>query len=251
MQLNIMPRKKRLLSQAGYYHIILRGVNHQSIFFDDEDRAKMKSCLKKYSSETTTVIYVYCFMDNHLHLLIHTDAEPSLFVKKISSSYVYYFNQKYDRIGHLFQDRYKSEPVETERYFLTLARYILRNPQKAGMCLTEEYIWSSWKEIDGVSDISCIDKVVEIAGGKQPFKEYVLEDNQDECMDISKTSRLSDQAALEILKQLSGEDNPLSLKQYPHDQLCNILRKLKSAQMSDRQIARLTGINRSIIIKVK
>ena len=248
---HIMPRKKRQISQSGCYHIIVRGVNHQSIFFDDEDRVKMQNCLKRFCAETAAVIYVYCFMDNHIHMLLQTENEPSLFIKKVSSSYVHYFNQKYDRIGHLFQDRYKSEPVETDAYLLTLARYILRNPQKAGIYLTDAYIWSSWKEIDGPSDISCIDRIADLAGGKQLFKSFVLQDNQDECMDISKSFHLSDQAALEILRNISGESNPLRIKQYPPDQLYYVLRKLEAAHMSDRQIARLTGINRYTLAKIR
>lgn len=246
-----MPREKRQISQSGYYHVIIRGVNHQSIFFDDEDRIKMKNCLKRYSAETAIVIIVYCFMDNHIHLLIHTDNDLSSFIKKISSSYVYYFNQKYDRIGHLFQDRFKSEPVETDTYLLTSARYILRNPQKAGIQLTDAYIWSSWKEIDGPSDISCMDIIADLAGGKQLLKDFVLQDNHDECMDLSRTFRLTDQAALDIIRKVSGESNPLLIKQYPSEQLCHLLRKLESSQISDRQIARLTGINRSAIAKTR
>ena len=98
------------------------------------DRMKMLKCMRRFREETGTVICAYCLMDNHIHLLLHNEEGPDVFIKKIASSYVYHFNHKYDRVGHLFQDRYKSEPVEDDRYLIAVFRYILQNPWKAGIC---------------------------------------------------------------------------------------------------------------------
>ena len=102
-----MPRKPRESSGTGIYHVMLRGINRQDIFDDTEDYwtfIKMMSAVPCY-------IYAYCLMPNHVHLLI---AEKSLkvgeVVKSIASCYVPYYNKKYGRIGHLLQDRFKSEP---------------------------------------------------------------------------------------------------------------------------------------------
>ena len=73
-------------------------------------------------------------MSNHIHLLLKEGQEPlSTTMKKIGTSYVSYYNWQYNRRGHLFQDRYKSEPVEDDAYFLTVLRYIHQNPLKAGL----------------------------------------------------------------------------------------------------------------------
>lgn len=77
-------------------------------------------------------MFAYCLMSNHIHMLIKAEKEePDLIMKRIACSYVYWYNSKYYRNGHLFQDRFRSEPVETDEYFLTVLRYIHQNPIKA------------------------------------------------------------------------------------------------------------------------
>ena len=94
--------------------------------------------------------YAYCLMSNHMHLLIQERDEPlSDVIKRIGVSYAHYFNKKYERNGHLFQDRFRSEPVDSIEYFVVLLRYIHQNPLKAGIVeRTEYYHWSSWKEYE-------------------------------------------------------------------------------------------------------
>ena len=128
-----MPRKPRESSGTGIYHVMLRGINRQDIFDDTEDYWTFIRMM----SEVPCYIYAYCLMPNHVHLLI---AEKSLkvgeVVKSIASCYVLYYNKKYGRIGHLLQDRFKSEPCNDSGYFLTLFRYIHQNPVKAGLVKT-------------------------------------------------------------------------------------------------------------------
>ena len=79
-------------------------------------------------------LYAYCLMSNHIHLLIRErEDEIGMAIKRIASSYVYYYNHKYSRDGHLFRERFKSEPVNDMAYFVILLRYIHQNPVKAGM----------------------------------------------------------------------------------------------------------------------
>ena len=87
-------------------------------------------------------------MGNHFHLLIRErDESLGETVKRIASSYVYYYNRKYGRDGHLFKERFKSEPVNDMVYFVTLLRYIHQNPVKAGMVMNvKDYAYSSWGE---------------------------------------------------------------------------------------------------------
>jgi len=129
-----MPRHARQRSETGIYHIILRGINKQIIFEDNEDKERLLDTLKRYKPVSNYELYGYCFMDNHIHILIKETTEPiSMVVKRISGSYVAWFNWKYGRCGHLFQERFKSEAVENDAYFLTVLRYIHQNPVKAGL----------------------------------------------------------------------------------------------------------------------
>jgi len=137
-----MPRVARIKSNSKIYHIMIRGINQQNIFSVNEDNEKFIAILAKYHQKSEYEIYAYCLMGNHVHLLIKEGREPiSNFMKRIGTSYVSWYNWQYNRKGHLFQDRYKSQPVENDAYFLTVLRYIHQNPLKADLvnhtcCLT-------------------------------------------------------------------------------------------------------------------
>ena len=127
-----MPRKARLKSQSGIYHIVMRGINRQQIFIEDEDYHRFLQTLKYYKESSGYNIYAYCLMRNHLHILLKEGSEPlAQIMRRICGKFVYWYNQKYDRVGYLFQDRFKSEPVEDDAYFLTVLRYILPIPLRS------------------------------------------------------------------------------------------------------------------------
>src|SRR5665811_2065044 len=110
-----MPREARELSKSGIYHILMRGINRQNIFEDEEDCEKFTQTLYRYKEISKYEIYAYCLMGNHMNLLIKNGQESlEQVMRRICGSYVYWYNKKYDRIGNLFQDRFKSKPVEDD-----------------------------------------------------------------------------------------------------------------------------------------
>ena len=143
-----MPRQARKKSQTGIYHIMLRGINGHQIFVDSEDYEKFLEILKDCKAISEFEIFAYCLMSNHIHLLLKEVKEPiEQIMKRIATRFVYWYNIKYQRAGHLFQDRFKSEPVENDEYFLTVIRYIHQNPVKAGICKKpQDYNYSSYNE---------------------------------------------------------------------------------------------------------
>ena len=138
-----MVRQLRKQSATGIHHVMLRGINRQRIFEDSEDYRMFIHYLYKIAKPKTdsgqplpayATFYAYCLMDNHVHLLIREGSEPlSSSIKRIAAAYARYYNTKYEHYGHLFQDRFKSEPVNDEAYFFTLFRYIHQNPVAAGL----------------------------------------------------------------------------------------------------------------------
>ena len=113
---------------------MLRGTNKQLIFVESSEYARFLAVLGEVKSLSGFKLFAYCLMENHLHLLMKEGAEPlSQVFKRIGARYVYWFNLKYERCGHLFQDRFRSEPVETDEYFLMALVYIYQNPVKAGL----------------------------------------------------------------------------------------------------------------------
>ncbi len=138
-----MPRQLRI-EQNGFYHVLNRGVDRQTVYHEREDFLKFLQILQETSDEYGFEIFSYCFMNNHYHLLLKTANENlSLIMQKINSRYSIYFNKKQNRVGPLWQGRFKSFYVYDENYLQTLARYIEFNPIKANIIRKiGEYEWS-------------------------------------------------------------------------------------------------------------
>jgi len=142
-----MPRCARIKSQTQVYHIMLRGNNREKIFIDEEDKSRIIDTLGDKKKAEEYDLYAYCVMDNHIHLVIKEGKDPiSSIVKRVATSYSYYFNKKYKRIGHVFQERFKSENIEDESYLLAAIRYVHQNPIKPGIGTVDGYKWSSYRD---------------------------------------------------------------------------------------------------------
>lgn len=251
-----MPRTSRKKSETGIYHIILRGINRQVIFEEDEDYIRFFETLKKYKSNGEFIIFAYCLMDNHIHLLIkEANEELALIMRRIGASYVYWYNDKYDRVGHLFQDRFKSETIENDRYLLAVLRYIHRNPVKAGMVRhMQDYKWSSYNEYLNIDHIIDSEFILSIFNHDRKtalssFREF-HEINDDEAyLDIDENRRINDKEAREIIKKLCNIEKCNDLQNMDDKQRDCYIKSLKKTGLSTRQLERLTGIKRNIILK--
>lgn len=124
---------------------MVRGVNRDAIFLDDEDHRAFLDVLGTVKGLSGCAILAYCLMHNHAHLVLRTDGETiGQTMKRIGVRYAGWFNRKHQRVGHLFQDRFRSRPVEDDAYFITLVRYVWNNPVRAGLCVTpSDYLWNS------------------------------------------------------------------------------------------------------------
>lgn len=128
-----MPRKPRLDCPGLLYHIIVRGIEKGHIFNDDKDRDFFLSRLAEILKDTYTSLYAFALIPNHFHLLIRRDNIPiSKVMQRLLTSYALYFNKRHERVGHLFQNRYKSIICQEDTYLLELIRYINLNPLRAG-----------------------------------------------------------------------------------------------------------------------
>jgi putative transposase len=127
-------------------HIIQRGVNSQICFAADEDMAAYANWLYEGSLKFGVSIHVWVFMTNHVHLLLKPQQENAISncMQYLGRYYVRYFNYRYKRTGTLFEDRFKSHPIQTTGYSMACSRYIELNPVRAGMIGDPaEYMWSS------------------------------------------------------------------------------------------------------------
>ena len=245
-----MPRGARKKSETGYYHIVQRGIGKQILFEDDADNKRFLAIVQKYRRELGFELVAYCLMENHTHLLIRDNHDQlDLIMKKIAGSYAFYFNQKYERCGHLFQDRYKSEPVETDGYLLSVIRYIHRNPEKAGIAKAGKYRWSSYAPY--LSPGTEIDNraALEIIGGAERFEEFMHGGTDEGCLDTEERRGIRDETARQIICKTCGINSGTQLQQWTKTDRDAAIRELKSKGLTVRQLERLTGLNRGVIQK--
>ncbi|MBS3975487.1 MAG: transposase, partial [Syntrophomonadaceae bacterium] len=160
---------------------------------------------------------------------------------------------KYSRRGHLFQDRYKSEAVETDTYFLTVLRYIHQNPVKAG--ITEKiqtYPWSSYREYTEKPVICATQFAMELfsedkAVSLHLMEEFHQEPNKDQCLEPDHGVRINDLEAAELIQKIAEVKSPQEIQAFEKQKRNAVIRELKKRQLSIRQIERLTGISFGII----
>jgi REP element-mobilizing transposase RayT len=248
----IVPRTARKKSQTGIYHVMLRGINQQQIFEDSEDYEKFLEVLEASKSASCFELYAYCLMGNHLHLLLKTLIEDmDQIFKRIGARYVYWYNWKYRRTGHLFQDRFKSECVEDDKYFLTVLRYIHQNPVKANLCdAIEEYRWSSYHEYLGNSKLVDTRFPLELIGLDE-FIRYSNSTNNDCCLEYAeKTFRLTDAEAKAIMREVCECDTVEAFQKLGLQGRDASIMKLSAKGVSIRQINRLTGVSKGLVEKV-
>jgi REP element-mobilizing transposase RayT len=238
---------------------MVRGINEQDIFHDDEDRERFITILRKTKQTSQYELYAYCLMDNHVHLLLKEGQDDlSKIMKRIGIAYVYWYNKKYERSGHLFQDRFKSQSIENDRDFLSVLRYIHQNPIKAqNVKEMSEYPWNSYHAYaeealtnDGLIDNqraltmfslqqkqaidSCIDFMA------QPEHEkYLAHNEKKKCTD--------EEAKCELEKLLQAKSiHKLSqVERSNRDEILRMLRQIDG--ISIRQIERITGIGRNVV----
>ena len=252
-----MPRVARIKSETGIYHIILRGNNRQVIFQDNEDKMKFLYKLLDYKEVCEYEVYAYCLMGNHVHLVLKEGLEPlDQIMRRIGASYVRWYNDKYERIGNLFQDRFKSEPVETDAYLKTVIRYIHQNPVKA--CIENhilDYKWSSYQEYIGKVKNTLVDRDYILEMYNKDIKKAVAafiafsnEYRDDKCLEIKeKKKRISDCEFIEIFKKKFNID-PTALQREEKVKAEDILKKAMEIEgITTRQLARVTGISANTI----
>lgn len=246
-----MPRQARQLSASGIYHIMLRGINRQNIFEDEEDKDRFLQTLSHYKTVSGYQLYAYCLMSNHVHLLLKPEIESlDTILKRIAGSYVYWFNWKYKRSGHLFQDRFKSEPVNDDNYFLTVLRYIHQNPVKSGLCKgVADYRYSSYRAYLGESGIVDTAVCLEMITAEQ-FIEFNNEYSNEVCLDLEENPfRLTDEEAKRILQKISKCRNATEFQSLDLAKRQECLKHCRAKGISIRQLSRLTGISFGIIRK--
>ena len=223
-----MARPLRIEFPGAVYHITSRGNARQAIFIDDEDRGGFLDVVSMVAERFQWLCHAYCLMENHYHLLIETpNANLSKGMRELNGVYTQGFNQRYRRVGHLFQGRYKAVIVEKDNHLLSLCRYVVLNPVRVGLIKRpEHWRWSSYRAMIGLGkrpSFLMIDWVLSQFGGRkrvamEKYRRFVMERIDKE----SPWETLKGQIFFgtdEFIKQLSGLlDEKESIKEVPRVQ---------------------------------
>ena len=244
--------RKKVFYDDGFAHVISRGVGKMIIFEDDMDYKYYIKLMREYSGEMGITVCAYCLMANHVHILLrYAGKELPQFMQKLNSKYAAYFNEKYDRVGHLFQGAYRMENVDEAEYFLTVTRYIIQNPEKAGICKAFDYRWSSLYHYDSPENFVDISIATNMLGGNERFFRFVNtpmgnEDIEYDTMTTYQTAQRIRDMTIRAKDEL-GVENLSDINKMAKKERDAAIFKMKASGLSIKQIERLTGLGRNII----
>jgi len=242
---------------------MLRGNERKSIFNSDEDKQRFMETVDEKKRGNRFYLHAFCLMDNHIHLMLSEGVEDiARVMKRITVSYVYYFNKKYKRVGHLFQDRFKSEVVEQDSHVLTLARYIHQNPVRAGIVKkAADYKWSSYDCY--LNEDNCFSKILDtdtILGlfsedrkaAVKKFEEYMSEESEESFIDLKEEVGVTDEeAARELFEKMLLERGFKNKNEVKVQLLDSVIKDLRAkTNLSIRKIAAITGLNKDKVNKI-
>lgn len=254
-----MPRKSRVISSTGIYHIILRSVNQHIIFEEDTDYLKFLYILSDCKTKYDIDIYAYCLMDNHIHLLLYSAPETlSSFFQSLGTRFVRWYNTKYNRSGHLFQDRFFSNAIEDNSHFLSTLIYIHDNPVKANICKNQsDYRWSSYNAFYGQKNpLINISFSYDIAGSKDLLLKYFSTQSENETNEYFTKDHMevvhfmNDEQALKIFKSITKLDSSSAVQSLPKKLRNEYILLLKQHKLTQKQIARLMDISISSVKRI-
>lgn len=251
-------RKARKISRTGIYHVMLRGINRQTVFYTKEDERKFIEILSKVKKEYNFKVFAYCFMGNHVHLLLKENESGmiSKFMQSLLVRYVYWYNVAHNRCGTLFQCRFKSEAVETAEYFQYVIRYIHRNPVKAKIC---RHVWKYTKssynlffaEDPGIIDRDEVFDFIDRSEFEAFNDRDDLNISDEKCIDLAEALpfRLTNEKAHKIMELVAGRFDETLFGTMDIELIWSITRDLRKRGLSYGQISREIARNKGTIYK--
>jgi len=240
----------RTKSSTGIYHVMCRGNNKQSIFLDDGDSNKYYFLLAEAKQKYDFDLYAFCFMSNHVHLVVceRTDSISDI-MRYINSGFGSFINWKHERVGHLFQNRFRSEPIENDGYLLSAVRYVHNNPVKAEIVSSpEEYYWNSYRgyldsrHFSEVLDTDFVMGYFKRRSAKETMLEFIRFSHKDD--DIL----LSDEE--ENIEQLKETYVNMVGKNSSADQIEKVVLYMKRLGYPRKKVKDITGMSDYSIRKI-
>ena len=256
-----MPRTARQREEQGLHHIVVQGKRREHIFALDSDKELYIDTLLRYKEKTQIRLYAYCILDNHLHVVLQETEEEdvSSFMRRVGVSYAYWYRAAHpERQGGkaIFRGRYMSEPLQSEQELLEAVRYIHQEPVRQGLVShMEDYPWSSYRLYitgDSLIDSRLLLDSLHFGGG---YAAYMQEETREEkhfLEEVPLRYGRSDEEAREALQRELERRGVKEVRELESDEVKNMLRTLHfQEEISIQQLARITGIGRGLIQRLK
>ena len=174
-----MARRPRLFAPGLLYHVIARGNQRQATFLHDVDYDAYLHRLALYRARYGVSLHAYCLMPNHVHLLARTGTSPlAKFMQGLQQSYTQWFNRVHEKVGHVFQGRYRAIVCDSDEYLVTLVRYIHLNPVRAGLASRPDlYRYSGHRALLAGRSTALLepDPVLRLLGGPDAYERFTRE----------------------------------------------------------------------------
>ena len=218
-----MARKARKYKNASFFHIIVQGIDKESIFRYKRYKNEYKRLMDRELEKSNNIIESYCIMDNHAHFILKVDKieEISALMQKINSAYAIYYNyMENGRVGYVFRDRFLSEPITNRTYLINCIKYIHNNPVKARMVEhCEEYEFSSYKDFlktlnNDNRDVFSQDEILDICYNTNINKVCLDIDNARHEVIISGIINFIEKEQIELYKIFEKRNSLLDLIKY-------------------------------------
>lgn len=242
-----MPRKARNYSDAPYYHVMVQGIKKEYVFTDDDAKTTYLRILKKYVKENSITIIAYCIMGNHAHFILKPLIVDNMSkcMQKANVTYAKYYNNRFNRVGYVFRDRYDSEEIYEKYYLHNCIKYIHMNPVKAKICLKQyDYKYSSYNNYLRKNGILTEELFKEIFAIPEEYNKVINNEDsecefKDEELEIGEAQKLFDEYLHNKGMKLENlYKNNLFLVQ----SICYIKLKYK---LKNKDIAEILGISAS------
>lgn len=188
-----MARIPRSYMKMSFFHIMVQGISKEYIFQNDKDKEKYIKLIKSNQNEFNIKIIAFCVMNNHIHLLIEIQKIEDMtnFMHRINTLYAIYYNKKYNRVGYVFRDRYKSQMICTEKHMYLCVNYIHENPIKANICInTSEYKYSSFVMEYECNQTKVMSKIANILNGVEHEVNIKPKDNFEDKFEFLECEKL-------------------------------------------------------------
>lgn len=210
-----MPRISRKILNTAYFHVMSQGINKSYIFDKAEDKRHYIKLMNQLVKEYNLKIIAYCVMSNHVHMLLHSEniAELSKFMQRLNLKYGKYYNKKYDRVGFVFRNRFRSEGIYGINHLYNCINYIYNNPVKAKICKNpSEYPFSNYKPVPKVES----KKYVFIDEDEDKNENYII--SQVLCdKNVNLNSLNSNKDNLKKIVMILKEDYGISLRKIANE----------------------------------